>query len=87
MITQKGTAMGGIRLQEKEPVWFGCFYIFLLPQTMLPSDNQIGNQSCSFGRQKMVTLFGVVEKYPRNWFQLSESVPFTPSLALLVWMT
>ena len=31
-----------------------------------------------FGQQKMATLFGVVEKYTRNWFQLSESVPFNP---------
>ena len=75
MITQKGTAMGGIRLQEKEPVWFGCFYIFLLPQTMLPSNDKYANQSCCFGQHKMATLFGVVEKYTRNQFQLSESVP------------
>ena len=68
--------MGGIHLQKKELVWFGCFYIFLLPQTMLPSNDQIANQSCSSGQQQMATLFGVVEKYTRNQFQLSESVPF-----------
>ena len=67
--------MGGIHLQKKELVWFGCFYIFLLPQTMLPSNDQIANQSCSSGQQQMATLFGVVEKYTRNRFQLSESVP------------
>ena len=71
--------MGGIHLQKKELVWFGCFYIFLLPQTMLPSNGQIANQSCSFGQQKMATLFGVVEKYTRNRFQLSESVPLPTS--------
>ena len=43
---------------------------------MLPSINQIANQSCSFEQQKMATLFGVVEKYTHNQFQLSESVPF-----------
>ena len=67
--------MGRIQLQMKELVWFGYFYIFLLPQTMLPSNDQIANQSCSFGQQKMATLFGVVEKYTHNLFQLSESVP------------
>ena len=67
--------MGRICLQKKEPVWFGCFYIFLLPQTMLPSNDQIANQSCSSGQQQMATLLGVVEKYTRNRFQLSESVP------------
>ena len=66
--------MGEIHLQKKELVCFGCFYIFLLPQTMLPSNDQIANQSCSFGQQKMATLFGVVEKYTRNRFQLSESI-------------
>ena len=70
--------MGGIHLQKKVLVWFGCFYIFLQPQTMLPSNDQIANQSCSFGLQKMATLLGVVEKYTRNRFQLSESVPFGP---------
>ena len=68
--------MGGIRLQKKELVWFGCFYIYLLAQTMLPPIEQIANQPCSSGQQQMATLFGVVEKYTRNWFQLSESVPF-----------
>ena len=67
--------MGRIHLQKKELVWFGCLYIFLLPQTMLPSNDQIANQSCSFGQQKMATLFGVVEIYTRNRFQLNESVP------------
>ena len=66
--------MGRIRLQKEELVWFGCFCIFLLPQTMLPSNDQIATQSCSFGQQKMATLLGVVEKYTRNRFQLSESV-------------
>ena len=69
--------MGKIRLQKKELVWFGCFYIFLLPQTMLPPNDQIANQSCSFGQQKMAPLLGVVEKYTRNRFQLSESVPLS----------
>ena len=50
--------MGGIHLQMKELVWFGCFYIFLLPQTMLPSNDQIANQSCSLEQLKMATLFG-----------------------------
>ena len=68
--------MGRICLQKKELVWFGCFDIFLLPQKMLPSNDQIAYQSCSFGHQKMATLFGVVEKLTRNQFQLSESVPF-----------
>ena len=67
--------MGGIHLQKKELVWFFCFYIFLLPQTMLPSYDQIANQSCSSEQQQMATLFGVVEKYTHNQFQLSESVP------------
>ena len=71
-------SMGRIHLQKKELVWFGCFYIFLLPQTMLPSNDQIANQSCSFGQQKMATPFGVAEKYIRNQFQLSEFVPLTP---------
>ena len=68
--------MGRIRLQKRELVWFGCFYIFLLPQTMLPSNDKYANQSCCFGQHKMATLFGEVEKYTRNQFQLSESVPF-----------
>ena len=42
---------------------------------MLPSNDQIANQSCSSGQQQMATLLGVVEKYTRNRFQLSESVP------------
>ena len=67
--------MGRIHLQKKELVSFGCFYIFLLPQTMLPSNDQIANQSGSFGQQKMATPFGVAEKYTRNQFQLSESLP------------
>ena len=74
--------MGGIHLQKKELVWFSCFYIFLLPQTMLPSNDQIANQSCSFRQRKMATLFGVVEKYVHNRFQLSESVPLTSMLFL-----
>ena len=48
---------------------------FLLPQTMLPSNDQITYQSCSFGQQKMTTLLGVVEKYTCNRLELSESVP------------
>ena len=48
---------------------------------MLPSNDQIANQSCSFGQQKMATLFGVVEKYTRNRFQLSESVPLRSVVA------
>ena len=67
--------MGRIRLQKRELVWFGCFYIFLLPQTMLPSNDKYANQSCCFGQHKMATLFGVVEKYTHNQFQLSESMP------------
>ena len=44
---------------------------------MLPPNDQIANQSCSFGQQKMAALFGVVEKYTHSRFQLSESVPLT----------
>ena len=64
-------------MQKKELVWFGCFYIFLLPQTMLPPNDQIANQSCPSGQHQMATLFGVVEKYTRNRLQLSESVPLS----------
>ena len=42
--TKKVKPMGRIRLQKKELVWFGCFYTFLLPQTMLPSKDQIAHQ-------------------------------------------
>ena len=67
--------MGRILLQKKELVWFGCVYNFLLPQTMLPSNDQIANQSCCFDRHKMATRFGVGEKCTRNRFQLRELLP------------
>ena len=67
--------MGRILLQKKELVWFGCVYNFLLPQTMLPSNDQIANQSCYFDRHKMATRFGVGEKCTRNRFQLRELLP------------
>ena len=69
-------------MQKKELVWFGCFYIFLLTQTMLPSNDQIAKQSCSFGQQQMAILFGV-EKYTHNRFQLSDSVPLKNFFTLI----